>query len=100
MSPALHFAVAHQQVELAPADARRLGIANGEAVEVSQLDDSGAAQSSQAGRRAGAKPEAARLRGTAAVRSGVPEGSAFLAEGIAEQSANALTEALVEVRKA
>ena len=32
------------------------------------------------------------------VRSGVPAGSAFLADGIAAESANALTEPLIEVR--
>jgi hypothetical protein len=34
------------------------------------------------------------------VRTGVPAGSAFLAAGIAKESANTLTEPLVEVRKA
>jgi NADH-quinone oxidoreductase subunit G len=79
VSPALHFAIARQQVELSPEDARRLGIASGETVEVSQNGTS--------------------LRATAAVRTGVPEGTAFLAEGIAESSANALTGRAVEVRK-
>ena len=41
-----------------------------------------------------------RLRGTAHVRSGVPAGTAFLADGIAEDSANALTESVVEVQQA
>jgi NADH-quinone oxidoreductase subunit G len=80
ISPALHFAIAHQQVELSPADAQRLGIANRDVVNVSQ--------------------NGTRLRAVAAVRTGVPEGSAFLADGIAEDSANALTESLVEVRRA
>ncbi len=40
-----------------------------------------------------------RLRATAAVRSGVPQGAAFLADGIADDSANALTEPLIEVIK-
>ena len=40
-----------------------------------------------------------RLSATAAVRTGVPEGTAFLAEGIATDSANALTERLIEVIK-
>ena len=35
----------------------------------------------------------------AAVRSGIPEGTIFLATGIATDSANALTEPYVEVRK-
>ncbi len=41
-----------------------------------------------------------RLNGRAAVRTGVPEGTAFLATGIAQDSANALTEPRVEVSKA
>ena len=40
-----------------------------------------------------------RLRATAAVRTGVSQGTAFMADGVAEDSANALTEALVEVSK-
>jgi hypothetical protein len=39
------------------------------------------------------------LEATAAVRSGVPEGTVFLATGIAADSANVLTEPHVEVRK-
>jgi NADH-quinone oxidoreductase subunit G len=80
ISPALQFTVATQQVELSPADAERLGIMHGERVQIAQKET--------------------RLAGTAAVRSGVPAGTAFLAEGIAENSANALTETLVEVTKA
>jgi NADH-quinone oxidoreductase subunit G len=79
ISPALHFAIARQQLELSPADAGRLGIVNGDAVEVAQ--------------------NGTRLRATAAIRTGVQEGSAFLAEGIEDQSANALTEPIVEVSK-
>ena len=41
-----------------------------------------------------------RLTARAAVRTGVPPGSAFLADGHRADSANALTEPLVEVRKA
>ena len=40
-----------------------------------------------------------RLRGSAHVRSGVPAGTVFLADGIADESANALTERVVEVSK-
>jgi NADH-quinone oxidoreductase subunit G len=79
ISPALKYTVARQQVELAPEDAHRLGIANGEAVEVSQ---NGTA-----------------LKAIAHVRTGVQAGTAFLADGIALDSANALTEPVVEVRK-
>ncbi len=80
ISPALKFAVVHQQVELSPGDAERLGIGPGEAVDVSQ--------------------NGTRLEATVHVRTGVPPGTAFLAEGIANGSANAFTEPEVEVRKA
>ena len=80
ISPALHFTIAAQQVELSPEDARRLGIDHGGAVSVAQ--------------------NGTRLKATAAIRTGVPEGTAFLAEGIATDSANVLTEPLVEVTKA
>ncbi len=79
ISPALHFAIAEQQVELSPEDAGRLGISNGDAVAVAQ--------------------NGTRLRARAAVRSGVPEGTAFLADGLESDSANALTELTVEVSK-
>jgi NADH-quinone oxidoreductase subunit G len=80
ISPALQFAVAEQLVELSPEDAQRLGIEHGAAVQVAQ--------------------NGTRLSGRAAIRTGVPAGTAFLAAGIAKDSANALTEALVEVVKA
>jgi NADH-quinone oxidoreductase subunit G len=99
LSPALHHTIAHQQVELSPEDANRLGIAHGSEVTVAQLDGAGAAQSGEAGRRAGGKPAGTRLNARAAIRTGVPRGTAFLAEGIAADSANALTEPLVEVIK-
>jgi NADH-quinone oxidoreductase subunit G len=79
ISPALHFTVAHQQLELSPEDALRLQIDNGEQVEFAQ--------------------NGTRLRARAAIRSGVLPGTAFLADGIATDSANALTEDLIEVRK-
>ncbi len=79
ISPALHYTIAEQQIELSPEDARRLGIASGERVEVAQ--------------------NGTRLRAKAAVRSGVQPGTAFLATGIAEDSANELTEPFIEVIK-
>jgi NADH-quinone oxidoreductase subunit G len=79
ISPALHFTIARQYVELSPEDAARLGLQSGDAVVVSQ---NGTA-----------------LHGTAHVRTGVPAGTAFLADGIAADSANALTEPFVEVIK-
>jgi NADH-quinone oxidoreductase subunit G len=79
ISPALKYLVPHQHLELSPADAERLGIENGDQVQ--------------------AASNGTRLSAVARIRSGVPAGSAFLAEGIAENSANALTEPLIEVRK-
>jgi anaerobic selenocysteine-containing dehydrogenase len=79
ISPALHYTIARQQLELSPEDAARLGIASGDEVQVAQ--------------------NGTRLTAAAQVRSGVPEGTAFLAEGIASESANALTEESIEVRK-
>jgi len=79
ISPALRYTIARQQLELSPADAQRLGVRHGETVDVAQ--------------------NSTRLKATAAVRTGVPAGTAFLADGIASDSANALTEALVEVIK-
>jgi NADH-quinone oxidoreductase subunit G len=80
ISPALKFLIPDQQVELSPDDAARLGIGNGEAVVVAQ--------------------NGTLLNARAVVRSGVPAGSAFLATGLATDSANALTEPLIEVRRA
>jgi NADH-quinone oxidoreductase subunit G len=99
ISPVLRYTIAKQQLELSPADAQRLGVRHGELVDVAQLDDSSAAQSGEAGRRARGRLEGTRLKATAAVRTGVPAGTAFLADGIASNSANALTEPLVEVSK-
>jgi NADH-quinone oxidoreductase subunit G len=79
ISPALKFTVAEQQVEVSPEDALRLGIADGDAIEIAQ--------------------NGTRLHGSAHVRSGVPAGTVFLAEGIAAGSANVFTEPLVEVQK-
>jgi NADH-quinone oxidoreductase subunit G len=80
ISPALQFAIARQQVELSPADAQRLGITPGDAVVVAQ--------------------NGTRLHAQAHIRAGIQEGTAFLADSLASESANALTEPLVEVRKA
>jgi NADH-quinone oxidoreductase subunit G len=79
ISPSLQYTIAHQQAELSPEDAARLGIASGDTVEVSQ--------------------NGTRLNAAAVVRSGVPEGTVFLATGIAQDSANALTEPIVEISK-
>jgi NADH-quinone oxidoreductase subunit G len=79
VSPALKFLIPEQQVELSPHDAQRLGITHGEDVVVTQ--------------------NGTRLNAKAFVRSAVPAGSAFLADGLAAQSANVLTESLIEVIK-
>jgi NADH-quinone oxidoreductase subunit G len=80
ISPALTFLVAHQQLELSPSDASRLGIEHGEPVEVLQ--------------------DGVRLAASAHIRSDVPVGTAFLAEGISRDSANRLTGSTIEVRRA
>jgi NADH-quinone oxidoreductase subunit G len=79
ISPALKFLVPEPTIELSPDDARRLGVGDGEDVEVGS--------------------NGTRLNVIASIRSGVPAGSAFLADGIASESANALTEPLIEVHK-
>jgi NADH-quinone oxidoreductase subunit G len=80
LSPALHYTIARQLLELSPEDARRLGVQSGENVVVSQ--------------------NGTRLSATAHVRTGVPAGTAFLAEGIAADSANVFTESTIAVAKA
>ncbi|MGH2874749.1 MAG: molybdopterin dinucleotide binding domain-containing protein, partial [Solirubrobacteraceae bacterium] len=80
VSPALKFLIPGQQVELSPHDAQRLQIADGAAVTVSS--------------------NGTRLSATAVIRTGVPDGSAFLADGLAADSANALTEPTIEVLSA
>jgi NADH-quinone oxidoreductase subunit G len=79
LSPALIFTIARQQIEISPEDAHRLGIGPGDAVDVSQ--------------------NGTRLSGTVHIRTGVPAGSVFLADGIANGSANAFTEPTVQVHK-
>jgi NADH-quinone oxidoreductase subunit G len=75
ISPSLQFLHPGSSVELAPDDARRLGIEDGVPVEVAQNGTS--------------------LRGRAALRSAVPAGSVFVSDETA-----ILTGALVEVRRA
>ena len=79
ISPALKYTIARQQAELSPEDGRRLGIASGDTVTVSQNGTS--------------------LSARAVIRSGVPEGTVFLATGIATDSANALTDPEVHIAK-
>jgi NADH-quinone oxidoreductase subunit G len=79
VSPALKYLVPDQHVELSPEDARRLQIADGEEVVVGE--------------------NGTRLHARAVIRSLIPAGSAFLAEGLAADSANQLTATAVEVHK-
>ena len=79
LSPALRFMRPRQLVELSPADADRLGVSDGDQVEVGY--------------------DGTRVRGAARLRAAVPGGSVFLVEGTHDQPANALTEPLVEVRR-
>jgi NADH-quinone oxidoreductase subunit G len=80
ISPALQYLVTAQHVELSPQDAALRGILDGEMVVVAQ--------------------NGTRLQATAVIRSAVAPGSAFLADGIGADSANVLTEPLIEVSKA
>jgi NADH-quinone oxidoreductase subunit G len=79
VSPSLQFLRPRQIVELSPADAERLGIREGDQVEVGS--------------------NGTRVRGAVKLRAAVPGGSVFLAEGTPEQPANSLTAAMVEVRR-
>jgi len=77
-NPALRFLEPRQTLELAPADAERLGVENGQSVRVSS---NGYA-----------------LEATAAVRARVSQGAGFLIDGTAKDNANLLGGAeLVEV---
>jgi predicted molibdopterin-dependent oxidoreductase YjgC len=77
ISPSLQFLIPQQQVELSPADAESRSLSHGDAVAVAQ--------------------NGARLHATVAVRTGVPAGTAFLAEGLPRDSANVFTERTVDV---
>jgi NADH-quinone oxidoreductase subunit G len=79
VSPLLHFMRAKQVVELSPADAERLGIREGDRVEVGH--------------------NGTRVKGAVKLRAAMPAGSVFLAEGVVDEPANALTEPLVEVHR-
>src|ERR1019366_7373042 len=79
VSPALHYLIPTQQLELSPEDAARLGVVSGEAGDVAELDDAGAARSGEAGRRelddsrAAGSSEAGRRAG--GKREGKPAGT-------------------------
>jgi NADH-quinone oxidoreductase subunit G len=78
-SPALRFLRPQQVVELSPEDAERLGIREGDRVEVGS--------------------NGTRVRGAAKLRAGVPHGTVFLVEGDPDEPANALTEPVVKIRR-
>jgi len=79
VSPALKFIHPQQVIELGPSDAERLGVREGDRVEVGAN-----------GRR---------VRGPVRLRAAIPTGSVFVAEGTRDEPANLLTDALVEVRR-
>jgi NADH-quinone oxidoreductase subunit G len=80
LSPSLKFLSARQRAEMSPVDAERLGVTDGERVEVGV--------------------NGARVRATVALRTDMPAGSVFLEENVAEDGANALSGAdTVEVRR-
>jgi NADH-quinone oxidoreductase subunit G len=76
-SPLLKFLRVRQIVELSPEDAARLGVRDGDRVELGGL-----------------------VTAPVKLRAAVPPGSVFLVEGAHDQPANVLTEPLVEVRRA
>jgi NADH-quinone oxidoreductase subunit G len=79
VSPALKFLAARQRAELSPADAQRLGVSQGQRVEV------------------GVDGHA--VSAVVAVRSDMPAGTVFLEENVAQDGANILNGSeLVEVR--
>ena len=79
VSPSLHFLRAQQVVELSPADAKRLGVADGDRVEVGS--------------------NGTRVRGAVRLRDAIPRGTVFLADGTVRDAANLLTEPLVEIAR-
>jgi NADH-quinone oxidoreductase subunit G len=78
ISPSLQYQIAKQLVEISPQDAARYQIDDGEAIVIRQ--------------------NGTLLNGIAHIRTGIPEGAAFLADGIASESANRLTEPLITVQ--
>jgi len=70
---------AQQVVELSPSDAERLGVRDGDLVELGS--------------------NGTRVSGPVRLRAAIPHGSVFIAEGTAEDPSNVLSEALVAVRR-
>jgi NADH-quinone oxidoreductase subunit G len=76
-------------VELSPVDADRLGVRDGDRVELVPglpAGDAGAANGT-------------RVRGAARLRASVPAGSVFILEGTEDEPANLLTEPLAKLRR-
>jgi NADH-quinone oxidoreductase subunit G len=80
VSPALKFLVPKQRAELAPADARRLGVGHGERVVIGT--------------------DGASVEAIVHLRDAAPEGTVFVESGIPSDAANVLAGPLVEIRKA
>jgi NADH-quinone oxidoreductase subunit G len=70
-SPSLRFLAPAQRAEIAPADARSLGVSSGDEVEVTAGENT--------------------LRATVALRQAMQPGTVFLVAGTADNQANALT---------
>ncbi len=80
VSPALKFLVPRQRAELAPADARRLGVGHGERVTIGS--------------------DGASVEAIVHLRDAAPEGTVFVESGIPSDAANVLAGPLVEIKKA
>jgi NADH-quinone oxidoreductase subunit G len=78
VSPHLQFARPRQVVELSPADAQRLGIGDGDVVEVGS--------------------NGTRVTGPVKLRAAIPSGSVFVAVGVTDSPGNVLHPGPVEVR--
>jgi NADH-quinone oxidoreductase subunit G len=74
------FLTPRQRIEMAPADAQVFGVADGQHVTVATNGSS--------------------VDATVALRESMPAGSAFLQDGLDDDSANELTGPLVDVRPA
>jgi NADH-quinone oxidoreductase subunit G len=79
-SPALKFLRPRQKLEIGPVDADRLGLGDGDRVQVATNGHA--------------------VNATVALRQAIPAGSVFLQDGLDEDSANTLTGTVVEVRPA
>jgi NADH-quinone oxidoreductase subunit G len=87
VSPHLQFARPRQVVELSPVDADRLGISDGDVVEVGAEGSAGN----------GAGPT--RVRGPVNLRAAIPPGSVFVAVGVGDSPGNVLAPGPVQVER-